>query len=326
MGQASKYVVKKNTTNKKVIRKTLGANSKSVSQPKQKKLSKSNVKPKVTPKTSPKQKIQKTLSTQENSIVEEKMETEDDGPIVESQDKQISRINDVVDNAENVANTKTIKIDKNLIKTGGRVNKRINNLKNNQIKINRISNKKQKDTIDHSDNEDDADEADNDAYNGDDNQVKPKQKVSKAIEEFAIKILKRIDPDRSMPKEDVVEILKEYKNKVNDLTIITACEYLLDELDNFEENLEKLEENRTVQEKKLKAKRLDNNVFKNEINLDLPKEDREPDENDRIFMSSKNLFMGSNMKYKKKDKKDENKFMKMIRPRKDLKKLKQFNI
>ncbi len=152
-----------------------------------------------------------------------------------------------------------------------------------------------------------------------------RKEVSKECMQLAIKILKKIDPKNQMKKEDVIIILKEYSQSVNDLAIIQAVEYLLDSFDNLEENFKNFEETRIKQEKGLfKTDRLDKETFENRISLD--SEDREPDENDRIFRQGKEIFSGSFQKYKKKGNLEEEKFKSIIAPKKDLKKLKQYGL
>jgi hypothetical protein len=152
-----------------------------------------------------------------------------------------------------------------------------------------------------------------------------RKEVSKECMQLAIKILKKIDPKNQMKKEDVIIILKEYSQSVNDLAIIQAVEYLLDSFDNLEENFKNFEENRIKQEKGLfKTDRLDKETFENRISLD--SEDREPDENDRIFRQGKEIFSGSFQKYKKIGSLEEKKFKSIIAPKKDLKKLKQYGL
>lgn len=156
--------------------------------------------------------------------------------------------------------------------------------------------------------------------------IKKKVAASKDCVQLAIKILKKIDPKRQKKKEDVIDILKDYKNQVNDLSFIQAIEYLLDSFENLEEKLEELEEGRKIQEKKLIATKLEKEVFHDRINLDLDKKDREPDENDRIFSLGKKVFSGNNQKYKKPKATDINRFRKLAAPKKDNKLLKKYNI
>lgn len=152
-------------------------------------------------------------------------------------------------------------------------------------------------------------------------------KVSKECMQLSIKILNKIDPNKTKNKHEVVEILKEYKNHVNDLSVIQAIEYLLDMFDNLEETFHEFTDYRVKQEGGIRNwKRMEDDVFKGRINLDLDKSEREPDENDRIFMTGKKVFSGSNQVYKKPGSSEIGKFKKMIMPKKDPMKLKKFGI
>ena len=152
-------------------------------------------------------------------------------------------------------------------------------------------------------------------------------KVSKECMQLSIKILNKIDPKKTKNKNEVIEILKEYKNHVNDLSVIQAIEYLLDMFDNLEETFHEFTDYRVKQEGGIRNwKRMEDDVFKGRINLDLEKSEREPDENDRIFMTGKKVFSGSNQVYKKPGSSEIGKFKKMIMPKKDPMKLKKFGI
>lgn len=153
---------------------------------------------------------------------------------------------------------------------------------------------------------------------------KRKLQVSKTCISLAIEILKQIDPEKKMKKEEVIICLKDNLDKVNDLAKIQAIEYLLDSFENLEEKLEEFSQYRQVQEKKLSAIRLDDEVFTARINLD--SDEREPDENDRIFTLGKKVFSGCNQKYKKVNPLEERKTMKIMMPKNDFRKLKNYNI
>ena len=151
-----------------------------------------------------------------------------------------------------------------------------------------------------------------------------KIQVSKECVQLAIKILKKIDPNNQMKKEDVTNILKEYSKSVNDLSIIQAVEYLLDSFDNLEDNFKDLQDKRIEQAQRLKTTEIDKETFKNKISLD--SDEREPDENDRIFTMGKNVFSGNNQKYKSYSKQQEKTFASLIQPKKNLSKLKAYGI
>lgn len=151
-----------------------------------------------------------------------------------------------------------------------------------------------------------------------------KKQPSKPVINLAISILGKIDKDESLEKEEVVAILRQYLEQVTDLLYIQAIEYLLNSFENLEEKLEELEVNRDKQEKTLKAQKLDKETFTNRINLD--SDEREPDENDRIFTTGKKLFSGKNQFYKRADKIQQRKVMKKFQPKSDPKKLKKYNI
>jgi len=205
----------------------------------------------------------------------------------------------------------------------------------NQTKIvvnmipNQVNESTDNDDNDNDDNDNDDgcnDECDDGDFSDDEVVVKKQPEASKECVQLAIKILRKIDPKRQMKKEDVTEILREYKNQVNDLMLIQAIEYLLDSFENLEEKLEEFEEYRKVQEDKLKGTKLDKKIFHDRINLDLDKKEREPDENDRIYRTGKKVFSGNNQKYKKAKATEINRFRKLTAPKRDHKLLKKYNI
>lgn len=155
--------------------------------------------------------------------------------------------------------------------------------------------------------------------------VKKVKEVSKDCVQLAIRILKKIDPNNKMKKEEVISILKEYSQSVNDLAVIQAVEYLLDSFDNLEDNLRDFEDKRIAHEEKLKSVvKLDKEVFNSRISLD--SDERDPDENDRIFTTGKEIYSNAAQKYKVANDKQKDKFMTLTKPKKDPKKLKEFGI
>jgi len=154
--------------------------------------------------------------------------------------------------------------------------------------------------------------------------INKKPVISKQCINLAIEILCKIDPKKKLTKQEVIENLKEYLQEINDLAYIEAIEYLLDSFENLEEKLTELSQNRLVQANKLKGVRLKDDVFVSKINLD--SDEREPDENDRIFLLGKKIFSGTNSTYKKPVDKESKKFKELIQPKRDTKKLKAFNI
>lgn len=155
--------------------------------------------------------------------------------------------------------------------------------------------------------------------------VKKVKEVSKDCVQLAIRILKKIDPNNKMKKEEVISILKEYSQSVNDLAVIQAVEYLLDSFDNLEDNLRDFEDKRIAHEERLKSVvKLDKEVFNSRISLD--SDERDPDENDRIFTTGKEIYSNAAQKYKIANDKQKDKFMTLTKPKKDLKKLKEFGI
>ena len=127
-----------------------------------------------------------------------------------------------------------------------------------------------------------------------------KQKPNKIIIKLATQILKKLDPKQKLTVSQMEIKLKEMVHQTDDLFEISAIEYLLDSFDTLENQEEKLclaHENREVQKEKLKGKRIEKEVFISQINLDLAKEDRLPDENDRIFKTGKSIYTGDRQKY-----------------------------
>lgn len=159
-----------------------------------------------------------------------------------------------------------------------------------------------------------------------------RKKPNKAIIKLAIKILQEIDPKRKMNLNQVEEILNERIHSTNDLIEISAIEHLLDSFDTIENQREKAKlkkQDRKIQEKTLKAKRIDKKVFDSRIDLTLPKKDRKPDENDRIFKTGKDIYKGTQQKYRKpvqQDKKKVQQFKKFTKLKKNDKAMKEFNI
>lgn len=159
-----------------------------------------------------------------------------------------------------------------------------------------------------------------------------KSKPSNIVIKLAIQLLKEIDPQQQMDITEVEEVLKEQIHQTENLIEIGAIEYLLDSFDTLENQNRKLQlkdKNRKVQEKMLKGKRMEKKIFVSRINLDLPKEDRKPDENDRIYRTGKQVYSGSLKGYKNpllQNKKKINQFKNFAAPKKNMKKLKEFNI
>jgi len=184
------------------------------------------------------------------------------------------------------------------------------------IETNKISNK-----VERNDNDN---ENDNNNENDNGKNKKKKPEVSKKTIELAISILRKVDPKQKKSKEDVISELSSMRHELVDISYVGAIDYLLKSFENLEETLKEYYKRRKIQEHKLLGKRLEDNVFKDKICLD--SDQREPDENDRIFRSSKKLFSGGMQKYKQPDNKMKKKFQKLTSPKRDLNKLKQFNI
>ena len=118
--------------------------------------------------------------------------------------------------------------------------------------------------------------------------------------------------------------LKEYVENISD---IEAIDYLLESFENLEEKLNEFSKNRQLQSNKLKYKRLEKSEFDTKIKLDrLEGQEKDPDENDRIYRMGKTIFSGEYTRYKKQNEREVKNFKNLIQPKKDPKKLKAYNI
>ena len=130
---------------------------------------------------------------------------------------------------------------------------------------------------------------------------KPIKKPSKIVVKLAIEILQKLDPDQELNLVEIEEALNQQIHQTEDLIEIAAIEYLIDSFDTLENQYEKMvlcQENRCVQEKNLKGRRIKKEVFDSKIDLTLPKKDRQPDENDRIYKTGKSIYSSKNQGYK----------------------------
>lgn len=158
---------------------------------------------------------------------------------------------------------------------------------------------------------------------------KKKVKVGKETIKRAVEIIKELDPkqEKSLLKLEAV-LRKKLQDGVDNLLDYGAIQYLLESFD-LDNKLEDWEENRKEQDVKYKAKKLKKEVFHGRVNLDLPKSERLPDENDRIYKTGKNVYSGSQQKYKNpklQDRKKIQAFKNFSANKRDPKVLKKFGI
>lgn len=120
-----------------------------------------------------------------------------------------------------------------------------------------------------------------------------------ALIDLSIEILQNIDPDQSMSKDQVMKILLELQENTTDLLRIEAIGYLLNQLENIEEKLEHLEEERVEYVEKIKGSipKLEDETFKAKIDL-TPDEKADVAECEQILIKAKEVY-GAQKKYMK---------------------------
>lgn len=129
--------------------------------------------------------------------------------------------------------------------------------------------------------------------------VKSKRPASSASITHALGIMKEIDPNQKLNKNEIISILNKRLETISDINLLEfeAISYLLYRFENLEEKLTELEDFRGKQENKIYAEQthLSKDHFAQKISLSSD-EKLELDESLRILEQSKNYF-SANSKY-----------------------------
>lgn len=126
-----------------------------------------------------------------------------------------------------------------------------------------------------------------------------KRPASSASITHALEIMKEIDPNQTLNKNEIVAVLNKRLDDISEINLLEfdAISYLLYRFDNLEEKLVELEDTREKQEHKIYSgqKHLSNDNFKEKISLNSD-EKPEMDETLRILEQSKQYY-STNSKY-----------------------------
>lgn len=133
----------------------------------------------------------------------------------------------------------------------------------------------------------------------------------------SIELLMEIDPNQNMAKNELTAILQERLDNTSNLLQIEIIGYLLDKLENIEEKLEELADDREEYDKNLEItqKKMEKNIFDSRIKLDSG-EKPDPAECEQIYKKTKEVY-GSQKKYLKPNNND----IKAFRTRNTLRKV-----